>query len=104
MGSKWTELRRGINDGDGAGSRRASPSYPEQLGVSRPPVRTALANLETVGLIRRAHGGGTLVSKRPVVIENPLDSIEGLYPRMTRRIGFASLITEPLPGSRRDPW
>lgn len=64
------------------------------LGVSRPTIRTALANLEAIGSIRRIHGGGTFVARPPVVVENPLDSIEALHPHLTRRMGFTSHLTD----------
>ena len=64
------------------------------LGVSRSTIRSALANLEANGSIRRVHGGGTFVSKPPVVIENPLDSIEALHPHLTRRMGYTSSLAD----------
>ncbi len=64
-----------------------------QLGVSRTTIRTALANLETSGYIRRIHGEGTFIARKPVVIENPLDTIKSFYPHMTGRTGLPSGIT-----------
>jgi GntR family transcriptional regulator len=65
-----------------------------QHGISRPTVRTALANIEAIGLVRRVHGGGTFVSNRPVVVENPLDSVQGLHPHLTRRMGYKSCLSD----------
>ncbi|MDJ0923728.1 MAG: GntR family transcriptional regulator [Acidimicrobiia bacterium] len=64
-----------------------------ELGVSRPTVRTALANVEAIGFVHRVHGGGTFVSKRRAVVRNPLDSIESLHPHLARRMGYTSYLT-----------
>lgn len=63
------------------------------LGVSRTTIRTALANLETSGFIRRVHGEGTFIAKKPVVVKNPLDSIKSFYPHMTGRTGLPAGVT-----------
>jgi GntR family transcriptional regulator len=65
-----------------------------QLGVSRPTVRTAIANVEAIGFVRRVHGGGTFVSERPVVVKIPLDSMESLHPHLVRRMGYTSHLTD----------
>jgi GntR family transcriptional regulator len=65
-----------------------------QLGVSRPTIRTALANLESSGYIRRVHGGGTFVAEKPTVVENPLDFVESLHPHRARIMGLTSRLTD----------
>ncbi|WP_025133183.1 GntR family transcriptional regulator [Leucobacter sp. PH1c] len=49
----------------------------ERFGVSRPTVRAALRELETVALVRTQHGVGSFVSERPAVTAGleRLDSI-----------------------------
>ena len=61
--------------------------------VSRTTIRTALANLETSGFIRRVHGEGTFIAKKPAVIANPLDTIKSFYPHMTSRAGLPARVT-----------
>ncbi|WP_256492869.1 GntR family transcriptional regulator [Paenarthrobacter sp. A20] len=63
-------LRRRLADGSlSAGDRLPSePRLAEELGVSRVSTRTALAQLESEGLISRRRGSGTYVnSVRPLV-------------------------------------
>lgn len=61
----------------------------ERLGVARSTVRTALADLERNGVVRRARGraGGIFVAERKV--ERDLTSLTGL-PSYLRRQGFES--------------
>ena len=61
----------------------------ERLGVARSTIRTALADLERNGVVRRARGraGGIFVAERKV--ERDLTSLAGL-PSYLRRQGFAS--------------
>ena len=61
----------------------------ERLGVARSTIRTALADLERNGVVRRARGraGGIFVAERKV--ERDLTSLTGL-PSYLRRQGFES--------------
>jgi GntR family transcriptional regulator len=61
----------------------------ERLGVARSTIRTALADLERNGVVRRARGraGGIFVAERKV--ERDLTSLTGL-PAYLRRQGFES--------------
>jgi GntR family transcriptional regulator, transcriptional repressor for pyruvate dehydrogenase complex len=58
-----TELKRRIGSGTyPAGQRLPSiRALADQLGVTAPTVREALAQLETAGLVRTRHGAGTFV-------------------------------------------
>ena len=65
----------------------------ERLGVSAPTIRRDLSSLEAEGLLRRTHGGATVV--RPVHYEAfAYDSSyleqEGLHAEEKRRIGLAA--------------
>ena len=83
-----------ISGGSYEGSKLPTEEeWAEQLGVSRTTIRTALANLETSGFIRRVHGEGTFIAEKPVVIANPLDTIKSFYPHMTDRAGLPSRVT-----------
>ena len=83
-----------ISGGSYEGSKLPTEEeWAAQLGVSRTTIRTALANLETSGFIRRVHGEGTFIAKKPVVIANPLDTIKSFYPHMTERTGLPSRVT-----------
>ena len=72
--------------GDRLGTER---DLAERLGVARSTIRTALADLERNGVVRRARGrsGGIFVPERKV--ERDLTSLAGL-PYYLRRQGFES--------------
>ncbi len=87
------DLRAQIAAGDPpAGSRLATETaLAERFGVSRPTVRAALRELETLGLVRTHHGVGTFVVEQPAVraglerLESITESIRatGKEPGMT---------------------
>ncbi|KWR70095.1 hypothetical protein RN04_14720 [Arthrobacter sp. W1] len=65
-----SEIRRRLAEGSlSAGDKlRSEPQLASELGVSRVSIRTALAQLESEGLISRRKGAGTYVnSLRPLV-------------------------------------
>ena len=87
------DLRAQIAAGDPpAGSRLATETaLAERFGMSRPTVRAALRELETLGLVRTHHGVGTFVVEQPAVraglerLESITESIRatGKEPGMT---------------------
>ena len=62
------------------------------LRVSRTTIRSALANLETLGYIQRIHGAGTFVAQRHFQVEAQLDALESFHPRLAARLGRSSRI------------
>lgn len=70
-----TDLRRRILDGDlPGGSRLFEVALAADLGISRTPVREAMARLAEEGLLDRAPGGGFMV--RAFSLEDAVDAIE----------------------------
>lgn len=70
-----TELRQRILDGDlPGGARLFEVALASDLGISRTPVREAMARLAEEGLLDRAPGGGFLV--RAFSLEDAVDAIE----------------------------
>lgn len=88
-----SDLRRAISDKTySPGSRLPSEAQlAENFGVSRPTVRAALHELETIGLVKTQHGVGTFVTEQPAIQSGleRLDSITDSIKAMGREPGMA---------------
>jgi GntR family transcriptional regulator len=79
------KLRHLIEVGDYADGRLPSePALARQMDASRATVRSALAQLETDGLVVRKHGSGTFVNPR----------VQGVQTRLEEVWDFAEMIRE----------
>jgi GntR family transcriptional regulator len=79
------EIRRLIDAGDFSDGRLPSePALARQMNASRATIRSALAQLETDGLVMRKHGSGTFV--------NP--HVQGVQTRLEEVWDFAEMIRE----------
>ncbi|MBY0335344.1 MAG: GntR family transcriptional regulator [Acetobacteraceae bacterium] len=80
-------LRQQIFDGShAAGARLAEIPLAEALGVSRTPVRLALAQLEAEGLILAAPGGGFLVRRFTLAEVEDAIAVRGQLEGMAARL------------------
>jgi DNA-binding GntR family transcriptional regulator len=82
-GSAYERLRNAALDGEWApGAHLSEASLSQRLGVSRTPVREAVARLVSEGLLRRRSGGGVVVATATIdeVINDllVLGALEGL--------------------------
>lgn len=82
-GSAYEQLRNAVLDGEWSpGSHLSESSLSQRLGVSRTPVREAVARLVSEGLLRRRGGGGVVVATATIdeVINEllVLGALEGL--------------------------
>jgi GntR family transcriptional regulator len=82
------KIRRLIEAGDYADGRLPSePALARQMDASRATVRSALAQLETDGLVMRKHGSGTFVNPRVQGVQTRLEEVWD-FTEMIREAGY----------------
>ena len=82
------EIRRLIDAGDFMDGRLPSePALSRQMNASRATIRSALAQLETDGLVIRKHGSGTFVNPRVQGVQTRLEEVWD-FTEMIREAGY----------------